>query len=66
MTVFINRLIDEDDGQDLIEYALLTAAVGLAAVAVFGLINNAVRNTGGSWTTQIDAIAEPAPPGAGS
>ena len=34
----ILRLAREDSGQDLVEYALLTAFIGLAGVTVFGFI----------------------------
>ena len=33
MSHFLSRIVTEDDGQDLIEYALLAAFIALAAVA---------------------------------
>ena len=42
MTVFLRRLWRDDDGQDVIEYALLTAAIGLAGVATWPLIEVAI------------------------
>ena len=42
MVPLLRRLISDDRGQDLIEYALLTAAIGLAGVAVWPAITTAV------------------------
>jgi Flp pilus assembly pilin Flp len=42
MLLLLRRLIHEDRGQDLIEYALLTAGIGLAGVAVWPLIATAI------------------------
>lgn len=38
------RLVRDEDGQDLIEYALLTAGLGLAGIAVWPAIAAAVGN----------------------
>jgi Flp pilus assembly pilin Flp len=38
----LRRLVQEENGQDLIEYALLTAAIGLAGIAVWPAITTAV------------------------
>jgi pilus assembly protein Flp/PilA len=38
------RLMVEDSGQDLIEYALVAALVGLGAVAAMGTLKNAVAS----------------------
>ena len=42
MLLLLQLLIRDDRGQDLIEYALLTAAIGLAGVAVWPLITTAI------------------------
>ncbi len=42
MRQLIARLMVEDSGQDLIEYALVAALVGLGAVAAMGTLKNAV------------------------
>jgi Flp pilus assembly pilin Flp len=42
MTVLWRRLVWGDDGQDVIEYALLTAAIGLAGIATWPLIEAAI------------------------
>ncbi len=43
----ITRFADEQDGQDLVEYSLLTAFLALAAVGLLGGIGNTVK---GVWT----------------
>ena len=50
MTSFATRLLREDDGQDLIEYALLAALIALAAVT-------AMNSLGGAINTKFDAVS---------
>jgi Flp pilus assembly pilin Flp len=38
------RLVREDDGQDVIEYALLTAGIGIVSVATWPLIETGIKN----------------------
>ncbi len=56
------RLGTDDDGQDLIEYALLTGAIGLCAVAAFGLFGGAISATYQSWTGSANSLWQPPPP----
>jgi pilus assembly protein Flp/PilA len=53
----MNNLIVEESGQDLIEYALVAALVGLGAVAsmksLAGAINNAFNTVSTQLTTNI-------------
>jgi Flp pilus assembly pilin Flp len=52
MKKFLRRLIHEERGQDLVEYALIVAAVGLALIttvnalstAIVGLYSNIVQS----------------------
>jgi Flp pilus assembly pilin Flp len=52
MKKFLRRLIHEEQGQDLVEYALIVAAVGLALIttvnqlstAIVGLYSNIVQS----------------------
>jgi len=39
------NLVVEDSGQDLIEYALVAALVGLGSVAAISGLDNTLRNT---------------------
>ena len=59
MKKFMVRLWKEEEGQDLIEYVLLVALIGLATAAVFpaiagaitGVLNNAITCLGGGACT---------------
>ena len=44
------RLLNDTDGQDLIEYALLAALVALAAIT-------AMTNLGGAINTKFDSVS---------
>lgn len=44
MNNFLMRLWQEEQGQDLTEYALLLVLVSLAAVATLGTLANAIKN----------------------
>jgi pilus assembly protein Flp/PilA len=45
MKQLLSNLINEDSGQDLIEYALVAALVGLGAVASLTSLKNVIGNT---------------------
>jgi len=51
----LKSLVKDDSGQDLIEYALVAALIGLGAVASITSLANSVENTfnsvGGQLTT---------------
>lgn len=55
---WVCRLVDDERGQDLIEYALLTTAIGFAGILVWDLVRAAIGNTYGSWETGVNAIWE--------
>ena len=58
----LTRVLGEDDGQDLIEYALLAAFVSLVAVAAITSIGSQVN----SWYVGYGAKIETIPHGGGS
>ena len=45
MKQLLKNLVTEDSGQDLIEYALVAALVGLGAVASITTLKNTIANT---------------------
>lgn len=62
MTNLLRRLLLEETGQDLIEYALLTAAIGFAGVVGINLLGAAINATYASWDTGVNGLWEvPAP-----
>ena len=44
MTDLIVRFVREDEGQDLVEYALLLALIALAAITAMGLLGTAINS----------------------
>jgi Flp pilus assembly pilin Flp len=57
MGTAIGRLLVDDSGQDLIEYALLTTFIGLAVIAVFGTLRTSIGFVYGTWNTSANSIA---------
>lgn len=58
MVATFGRLLHDDSGQDLIEYALLTTVIGLAVVAVFDVLRGSIGFVYGTWNTSTNAIWE--------
>ncbi len=56
------RLLENEDGQDLIEYALLTGIIAVAGVLVFGPFRTTMSSAYQSWLSNTNAIATPPPP----
>ena len=52
------RLLMDESGQDLIEYALLTAFVGFAGAAAFQLIGGSINATYTSWDLGVNELWE--------
>src|SRR5260370_16736870 len=50
------RLIEEEQGQDLVEYALIVAAVGLALITTVNQLSTAVVNLYSSITQGLASI----------
>jgi len=59
---FWRRLLDDESGQDLIEYALLCTFVALVGGATWDLVRGAINTTYTSWNTGMNAAWEPPPP----
>ena len=67
MTALLRKLIFSDEGQDIMEYALLTAAVGFAGAATWPLITQALAAAYLSLDSQTQNLWEPPNPiGGGS
>jgi Flp pilus assembly pilin Flp len=66
----LRRFCDEDDGQDVIEYALLAALVGITAIAAWQFVEDNVRTfygtrTGAAGPIQTLSGCTPDPGGGG-
>jgi Flp pilus assembly pilin Flp len=63
----LRRLIFETDGQDMIEYALLTTFIGFAGAAGWSVMQTSLGNAYTTFNQAVWNIWEPADPvGAGS
>jgi Flp pilus assembly pilin Flp len=63
MPLLLRRLIHDESGQDLIEYALLTAALGLAGIAVWPAITTAAGAAYRRLDTRSQNLWQVPPPG---
>jgi pilus assembly protein Flp/PilA len=57
LTAFASRLLQDDSGQDLIEYALLATFVSLVAIAGATLLGTALDNWYSAVTDKVDDAA---------
>lgn len=55
MKQLLKNLMTEESGQDLIEYALVAALVGLGSVAAMGTLANSIENTFNSIGSELSA-----------
>ena len=58
------RLVCDETGQDLVEYALLAGSIGLVGIVAWDSIVTGIGNAYTGWDTGTQAIWEPADPGA--
>jgi Flp pilus assembly pilin Flp len=67
MNKMLWKFITDDGGQDLIEYALLSALVGVVGVVAWANISAAIGNVYGRWDTNVQTISccTPDPGGGG-
>ena len=62
MKIFFRQLIVDETGQDLIEYALLTGAIGFAGLLAFDALGLAINTTYVSWEDGTNELWEVPPP----
>jgi Flp pilus assembly pilin Flp len=65
MTTVLTELLHDERGQDLVEYALLTTVISLAAVVCFDVLSQALGNSYNSWGTEVNNLWESPPPTGG-
>ena len=66
MRQLLRRLVRDDEGQDIIEYVLLTATIGLSAIATWPLIEAAIGAAYQRLDAGTQSVWEPPAPGGGS
>lgn len=59
----IVRLVVDDKGQDLVEYALLSGIVGVAGILLFPSIADKMFSAYANWQTAAHTAWEPCAPG---
>ena len=58
MRLYITRWLNDESGQDLVEYALLVAFIALAGVAGFNLIGSVLGGAYTGWNTGVQDLWE--------
>lgn len=66
MLELLRRLVFEEEAQDVIEYALLTASVGLMGIAVWPVLTVGIGAAYQRFDARTQSIWETPNPGAGS
>lgn len=61
----LHRLIHDDSGQDLVEYAVLTGMVGVGSLLFFVLLSTVMGFRYQTWLIDIYNAWEPCPPAPG-
>jgi len=56
MKTLLLTLLREEQGQDLVEYALIVAAVGLALISTVNTLSQAIVSLYSSITTDLSSI----------
>lgn len=54
----LTRLLVDDRGQDLIEYALLTGAIGFAGAVAFQALGGTIHDAYVGWDTGVNGLWE--------
>ena len=63
MGTLVRRFIREDDGQDLVEYALIVVLVVLVSAAALGGLQTALHDAYVSWDCRNQSLWEMPAPG---
>jgi Flp pilus assembly pilin Flp len=52
----LRRFLEEESGQDIVEYALLTALIGIAAILTWQVVADSVGVAYGQSDTDVQAL----------
>jgi Flp pilus assembly pilin Flp len=58
----MSRLLREDSGDDLLEYALLSAVVGIAGAIALALMPSVINTVYSAWNVATQDAWQPADP----
>ena len=60
----LRRLITDESGQDIVEYALLGALLGVSGLAAYTVITGNIKTSFTAWDSNVQALWDmPAPGG---
>ena len=59
----LRRLVVDESGQDLVEYSLLAALVGVSSLAAYSLISTQLGASYNGWDSQVQDLWEMCAPG---
>jgi Flp pilus assembly pilin Flp len=62
----IARFLRDDSGQDLLEYAILTALVGVGSVLLFSNLSTLMNVAYTAWNSDTQDLWHPCDPGLGA
>ena len=62
ITLLAVQLSTDDRGQDLLEYALLTAIIGISGLLILSTLSTTMGTAYGSWNTAGQNAWQPCPP----
>ena len=62
MLELMKKFMKDEEGQDLVEYALLTAAVSVATVLGIAALGSAINSVYTAWDTRTQDLWQPDPP----
>ena len=65
MRRLINRLMREECGQDIVEYALLAALIGTVGILTWQSIGAGIGSKYLGWDTGVQGLYSPPDPGGG-
>jgi pilus assembly protein Flp/PilA len=55
VTAFQSRLVRDEEGAGMVEYALLVALIGVLLIGAIGLLTGAIDNVFGSAETELNS-----------
>ena len=65
MKTILRRFACDDGGQDLIEYALLGALIGISGIVAWTNVGTAILGTYSGWDTSVQGLSATMPDPAG-
>jgi Flp pilus assembly pilin Flp len=61
MRTMLRRFVVDDQAQDLIEYALLCALIGIVGIIAWANVSAAIGTTYGAWDANAQAVSATTP-----